>query len=163
MKFSSIRQSVLPCVAVIGLVVRSVGALAADNPFPGLVGNWSGPGEATLDSGQVEKMLCKGYYTGQGAGGIGIAIRCANPSSKIDLRATLNFADGAVSGNWEERTYNAGGTLSGKATADKVNLKIEGGGGDASMAVAITGATHVVSIATQGTGLKSVSIKLTRG
>ena len=154
-------------VAALALACLTTGlphhALAADNPFPGLVGSWSGPGEATLDSGQVEKMACKGYYTGQGDGGIGIAIRCANPSSKIDLRATLIYANGDVSGNWEERTYNAGGTVSGKASADKVNLKIEGGGLDASMTVAINGATHLVSIATQGTGLKGVKINLTRG
>ena len=143
-------------------VILSAGfAHAADNPFPGLVGSWSGAGEVVLDSGQTEKMACKGYYTGQGEG-LGLAIRCANPSSKIDLRATLTYANGAVGGTWEERTYNAGGSLAGKASAEKVMLKIDGGGLDASMAVVIKAASHAVMIATQGTGIKSVNITFNR-
>lgn len=148
-------------VAVAVLTLWAGLAAAADNPFPSLVGSWSGAGEIVLDSGQTEKMACKGYYTGQGAG-LGLAIRCANPSSKIDLRATLTYAAGTVGGTWEERTYNAGGSVVGKASADKVMLKIDGGGLDASMAVVITAASHAVMIATQGTGIKSVNIKFNR-
>lgn len=136
--------------------------MAADNPFPSLVGSWSGTGQAVLDSGKTEKMLCKGYYTGQGSNGLGVAIRCANPSSAIDLRATLTFANGSVSGSWEERTYNAAGNVSGKATANKVDLAISGGGLTASMAVSISGSSHEVRITTEGSGLKSVNISLSR-
>ena len=155
-------RTALAGAAVIAVLATAGFASAADNPLPGLIGTWSGPGEAVLDSGETEKMMCKGYYTGQGNGGLGLAIRCANPSSKIDLRASLTFSNGDIAGTWEERTYNAGGTVSGKATAGTVTLKVDGSGGDASMAVAITGATHSVSITTQGTGLKSVKINLSR-
>jgi hypothetical protein len=136
---------------------------AGDNPIASLVGNWSGNGKAILDTGKTEAMRCKAYYTGQGNNGLGIAIRCANASANIDLRATLTFANGAVSGNWEERTYNAAGSVSGKFSTDKVDLAITGGGLTAAMAVSISGANHSVSISTQGTGLKGVNISLSRG
>lgn len=160
------RLKSLPALACSSLVLTAVAALplaAEENPFPGLVGSWSGTGEARLEGGKTERMQCRGYYRGEGAGGLGIAIRCANPSAKIDLRATLNNSNGNVSGNWEERTYNAGGQVTGKASASKVNLSISGGGLTASMAVAVSGATHSVLITTEGIALKGVKISLARG
>lgn len=136
---------------------------AADSPVGALIGAWRGDARATMDSGKTENMQCKGYYTAQGGDGLGIAIRCANASAKVDLRATLAFSNGSVSGNWEERTYNASGAVSGKATANKVNLAINGGGLTAAMTVSITGASHSVAISTQGTGLKGVNINFNRG
>lgn len=158
------RAPIAAAIAVFAALSMSAGsASAAENPFPSLVGAWSGSGVATLDSGKTENMRCKGYYTGNGAEGLGVAIRCANASSNIDLRANLTYANGSVSGSWEERTYNAAGNVAGKASANKVNLSITGGGLTASMAVSINGSSHQVSISTQGTGLKGVNISLTRG
>jgi hypothetical protein len=148
-------------VAVTSLVAATF-ASANDNPFPSLVGSWSGKGEARLEGGKTEQMQCRGYYRGDGATGLGIAIRCANASSNIDLRAKLTNTNGKVSGNWEERTYNATGTVSGKASASAVDLAIDGGGLKASMEVAVTGGTHSVSIKTEGIGLKGVNITLAR-
>ena len=162
--FARSHRLALPAAVALGaLLAAPLAANAGDGAIGALVGNWSGSAQATLDSGQTESMRCKGYYTGQGSDGLGIAIRCANGSSKIDLRATLTFANGAVSGNWEERTYNAAGSVSGKSSANKVNLAITGGGLTAAMAVNITGASHSVSISTQGTGLKGVNISFNRG
>ncbi len=135
----------------------------AETPVAALVGTWSGTGQATFDNGKTESMRCKAYYTAKGTDGLAIAIRCANASANIDLRANLAFADGAVSGDWEERTYNAAGSVAGKASANKVNLAITGGGLTAAMAVSITGSSHTVIISTQGSGLKAVSISVTRG
>lgn len=108
-------------------------------------------------------MQCRGYYRGDGASGLGLAIRCANPSAKIDLRAKLTNANGAVTGNWEERTFNAGGMVTGKASASKVDLAINGGGLTASMLVAISGGSHSVNITTEGIVLKGVKISMARG
>ncbi len=158
------QRFALPAAVALGaLLAAPLCANAGDGAIVALVGNWSGSAQATLDSGQTESMRCKGYYTGQGPDGLGIAIRCANASSKIDLRATLTFDNGAVSGNWEERTYNAAGSVSGKSSPNKVNLAITGGGLTAAMAVSITGSSHSVSISTQGTGLKGVNISFNRG
>ena len=135
---------------------------ANDNPFPGLVGSWTGTGEVRLEGGKTERMQCRGYYRGDGAAGLGLAIRCANPSAKIDLRAKLLNASGSVTGNWEERTFNAGGSVTGKATASKVDLSIAGGGLNATMNVAINGGSHSVNITTEGIALKGVKISMAR-
>ncbi len=150
---------------LLGLVIAlpATGAGAGDSAVANLIGTWSGAGEAQLDNGKTEPMRCKGYYTAQGDDGLGIAIRCANASARIDLRATLAFANGAVTGNWEERTYNAAGSVTGKARSDKVDLAITGGGLSASMAVAIKGGSQSVSIKAEGSGLKGVQITMTRG
>jgi hypothetical protein len=156
--FSLATVAALSCLAVMVVPVEA----ADDNPFPGLVGAWSGSGEARLEGGKTEKMQCRGYYRGESSAVLGIAIRCANPSAKIDLRATLSNQNGTVSGNWEERTYNAGGQVTGKASASKVNLAISGGGLTATMAVSVNGPSHSVNISTQGIPLKGVSISLAR-
>lgn len=159
-----IKRTIVRVLALAAVLVLTLApSHAGDGPVANLVGTWSGSGEAFLDGGKTEQMRCKGYYTGQGSDGLGVAIRCANSSSNIDLRANLTFANGGVSGNWEERTYNAAGTVTGKASSDKVDLAITGGGLTASMAVAIKGAAQSVSIKTQGSGLKGVRINMTRG
>lgn len=158
---TSTRRGTLVLAAL--LAGTALPANAADNPFPGLVGNWSGTGEAKLDGDKTETMRCKAYYTSQPGAGLGLAIRCANASAKIDLRASLTYSSGSVGGSWEERTYNAVGTVAGKAAANKVNLNIVGGGLTASMVVAIAPSSHTVTIVTDAPGLKGVNISLTRG
>jgi len=83
---------------------------AADNPFQSLAGTWNGSGTANFEGGTKESLRCKGYYTnGSGGANLGLSIRCANASAKVELRANLNYANGAVTGEWEERTYNQSG------------------------------------------------------
>lgn len=161
-KTTSARRLKLSVMALAVSAAMVYPVAAAENPFPSLVGNWSGTGEAKLDGGKTETMRCKAYYTGQPDAGLGLAIRCANASAKIDLRASLTYSGGTVGGSWEERTYNAVGTVAGKAAANKVNLAIVGGGLKASMVVAIAASSHTVTIVTDAPGLQGVNIALTR-
>lgn len=135
-------------------------ALAADNPFSSLNGTWNGSGTAKFDGGKTESLRCKGYYTG-GGDSLGLSIRCANASAKVELRANLKSANGNVSGDWEERTYNQSGTVSGKASASRMNLNITGGI-QGSMSVSIGGGSHQVSVSTGGPTLKGINISMTR-
>jgi hypothetical protein len=137
--------------------------VADDNPFPSLIGTWNGPGQVVMEDSKSEAMRCKAYYTGQPDAGMGLAIRCANASAKIDLRASLAYTAGAISGTWEERTYNAVGTATGKGTGSNVALAITGGGLDGSLNVSITPSGHTVRFANKGPGLKAVTIDLIRG
>lgn len=142
------------------LMPASVGA--ADSPFNALAGTWSGSGTAKFDGGKTESLRCKGYYTnGSGGQNLGLSIRCANASSKVELRANLTYANGSVSGDWEERTYNQSGTVSGQASSNKLNLKIAGGI-DGSMAVSVTGRSHSVVVSTGGPTLKGINISMSR-
>ena len=92
---------------------------------------------------------------------MGLSIRCANASAKDELRANLNYANGAVTGDWEERTYNQSGTVTGKATASKLNLAISGGI-NGSMSVSVAGGSHSVTVSTSGPVLKGINISMSR-
>lgn len=135
---------------------------SADNPFNLLAGTWNGSGAAKFEGGKTESLRCKGYYT-NGAGGtnLGLSIRCANASAKVELRANLTYANGTVTGSWEERTYNQSGTVSGKASSNKMNLNISGGI-QGSMSVAMGGGGHQVSVSTGGPTLKGINISMSR-
>lgn len=155
--------ALLAVVAATGIAVASAGAArAAENPFPSLVGTWNGSGTAKFEGGKTESLRCKGYYTNGGGGSnLGLSIRCANASAKVELRANLVYANGAVTGNWEERTYNQSGSVSGKATASRLSLAISGGI-EGSIAININGGSHSVAVQTGGPTLKGINLSMTR-
>ena len=136
--------------------------VAADGPFSSLAGTWNGAGTAQFDGGKTESLRCKGYYTNGGGGSnLGLSIRCANASAKVELRANLNYANGNVSGDWEERTYNQSGTVTGKASSNKLDLAISGGI-SGNMSVAFGGGTQRVTVSTSGPVLKGIQISFSR-
>jgi len=135
---------------------------ASDNPFVTLAGTWSGSGTARFDDGKSESLRCKGYYTNNGnPHSLGLSIRCANASAKLELRANLVDSSGAVSGNWEERTYNQSGSVSGRATPSRMTLSISGGI-TGTMTVAIANGSHTVTVASSGPSFKGVHISMSR-
>ncbi len=135
----------------------------ADGPFSPFSGTWSGSGRIQLDSGATERIKCNAYYTPKDGGvGLGMAIRCASASYRIELRSQLQSNGGDVSGSWEERTFNATGQVTGRVSASNINLSVIGGGLTASMSVATRGSSQSVGISTQGSGLKRVDIDLAR-
>ncbi len=147
-------------IAVVGL--STLPALAADNPFNSLAGTWNGSGTASFEGGKTESLRCKGYYTnGSGGANLGLSIRCANASAKVELRANLNYANGNVSGDWEERTYNQSGTVSGKASSSKLSLAISGGI-QGSISVTVGGGSHSVVVNTGGSVLKGINVSMSR-
>jgi hypothetical protein len=155
----------LPLVALAGLFIGDVSpsdAAAAGNPFPSLAGTWSGSGIANFEGGTKESLRCKGYYTNNSGGSnLGLSIRCANASAKVELRANLNYSNGSISGNWEERTYNQSGTVSGNASSNRINLAISGGI-QGSMSVSLGGRRHSVRVSTGGPVLKGINISMSR-
>ena len=148
--------------AVLLAVVCSEPAFA-QSPFAGLDGAWSGPGQVRLENGSRERLSCRAYYTPKdGGAGLGMAIRCASQSYSIEVRSTLRYEQGKVTGSWEERTFNASGSLSGRASGGNLTLTITGGV-SGTMSVALSSGRQTVSIATETAGLKGVSVQLTRG
>ncbi len=149
-------------VAIVLAAPVAPASAASSNPFVTLAGTWSGSGTARFDNGKTESLRCRGYYTNNGnPHNLGLSIRCANASAKVELRASLVDTNGAVSGTWEERTYNQSGTVTGRATASRMTLSISGGI-TGSMTVAISGGTHSVTVATSGPSFKGVNISMSR-
>ena len=150
-------------VALLSVMAFATMPALAEGPFSGLTGTWRGAAEVRLQSGSSETLKCFAYYTPKSGAELGLAIRCASASNKIELRAQLTAASGKVSGRWEERTYNATGDVSGQAQDGRLNLLIDGGAFKGSMAVKTIGASQTVSIKTEGIALQGVNISLSRG
>jgi hypothetical protein len=152
----------LAAVVMTALLVLAQGhATQADsNPFDTLLGSWRGSGQIELDGGRMERLKCNAYYTGGGAQ-LGMTIRCQSETSNVEIRSKLSQSGGRITGTWEERTYNAEGSATGRATSDKMSLQISGGV-TGTMSVSHSGSRQSVAIATQGIALKSVTIDLTR-
>ena len=159
----SLRRGIAGVLTASATAVLLLGVPAvAGSPFTALVGTWSGKGTAKLEGGKNESLSCKGYYSGSGGTELKLSIICANASTKVELRSVLKYAGGKVSGTWEERNYNQQGTITGNATDDKLHLTIAGNGLTGSLSVTIGGSTQSVSLLTQGSTLKGVSITFSR-
>ena len=153
--------AVLTAAGMIGLTAAPA---AAQSPFTALSGNWTGAGKVRFTGGSSEAVTCKAYYTPKDVGAsLGVAILCASPSSKIELRATLVYDAGKVTGKWEERTYNVAGDVEGQANASKINVSINGGGMTGTLAVGVNGARQTVTIKTDGISMTGVDISLSKG
>ncbi len=142
-------------------VVSSVPAQAS--PFLALKGTWAGNGVVRLENGSTEAIRCKAYYTTKGSGReLGMSIRCASPSNKIDLRAGLEHkSDNTVSGTWEERTFNANGQAFGQTSETSMRLDITGTL-TGTVSVVVDGKSQQVSIFSSNAGLNGVTIRLRR-
>ncbi len=77
------------------------------------------------------------------------------------MRASLLDTNGAVSGSWEERTYNQSGSVQGRVTPNRMTLAISGGI-NGTMTVAISGGSHSVTVASSGPSFKGVHISMSR-
>ncbi|MTD96379.1 hypothetical protein GIW81_18735 [Hyphomicrobium sp. xq] len=151
-----------------GVIVFLAGSLqfagaAPQDVFGSMSGFWMGPGRIEFTEGASEALVCKAYYTTAGqANRLSIALRCASPSQKIELRAQLVAQGSNLTGTWEERTYNASGTVTGQATDQQITFSIDGAGFTATMQVIQDSGQQTVSITTQGVGFKTVSVALSR-
>ncbi len=155
-----------PAFIAAGLLLVSTAAIdkaAAAGPFDALGGTWSGAGNIRLEDGRSEGLKCKAYYSPRSGGAsMGLALRCASASNKIELRATLNSTGSRIAGNWEERTFNVNGSASGQAAGNAIKLAIDAGVLSGSMNVTTNGKSQTISVRTDGTGLKGVNINLSR-
>lgn len=134
----------------------------AASPFKTLHGSWSGSGQVQFAGGQSERLRCTAYYTNAGGGDVlGLAIRCASTSNKLEIRGRLSYSGGRVTGTWEERTFNASGTATGRASDGGISLSLAGAV-PGSMNVSVSRSRQSVAISTQGTALKAVRIGLRR-
>lgn len=153
------RRCTLPLAVVMIAMVMLAGAqpaLAFDNFY----GTWSGSGNAIFSGGAREALLCKGYYTGEKTA-LNLALRCASRDNRIDLRAKLTSEGGQVSGQWEERTFNAAGTVAGTHAGNQLAFKLTGGI-TGTMKVSLTDNTQLVSINADHGALDGVQLKLKR-
>lgn len=134
----------------------------AATPFGAMSGTWNGSGTARLQGGKSENMRCKGYFNpGTGGSSMSLSIRCANAAAKVELRANLTSTGTTVAGDWEERTYNQAGTVSGTATATTLKLSITGGI-TGTLNLSVDGSTQSLALLTQGSPLVGMTVSLSK-
>jgi hypothetical protein len=147
----------LALAMTIGAPTRSEAATVLDN----FLGAWGGSGQVRYDDGSSEGVRCNAYYTGSGDR-LRLAITCKSDSTEIHIRGLLSRQGEALSGTWEERTFNASGEAKGRVAGDKMSLSISGGGFSGSMSVGYAGSKQTVTITTQGIKMRSVNVTLSK-
>ena len=148
--------------AVLAAITLAATSLSSAGRFDALLGTWSGSGRSIYQDGQSEPIRCSAFYT-EGGQKLRMAIRCQSSSNAIEIRGQLTALGDAVSGTWEERTFNAAGEATGRFVGDRLTLAVKGGGFSGTMSVQLGGARQIVTIATQGISLRSVSVTLAKG
>lgn len=141
-------------------LVASAGGSAAD-PLSGLSGSWSGAGQFRLENGRSESLRCSANYSPKREA-LGLSLRCASPSNRIELRASLVSRGSRITGTWEERSYNVSGSVSGVSAGNSLRLGINGGGLSGSMVVTTIGGSQSISVRTDGAALRGINISLRR-
>lgn len=115
-------------VAVLaGAVFAAGGAVAQDaplklgagaGPMEHLKGRWTGTGIATLVTGRQEPFNCVATYFQEEAGNVlRQNLRCESPNVKVAASAQLRISGDAIAGVWQERQYDADGSVKGKLTS----------------------------------------------
>jgi hypothetical protein len=144
------------------VMAPSVALADASALFKQLVGSWRGEGELVLDDGTSERLSCTGYYVLKSEGrGLSIASLCKSPKQKFEFRSLVAENGDSISGQWEERTYHATGNVSGNVSGTTIKLSFSGTI-EGTVSIAMTGKTHSVNVTAAGSGIKGVSISLTR-
>jgi hypothetical protein len=149
-------------VAIASLGLAAAGAAYAATPFTGLGGTWSGAGKVRLENGRSEAIRCNANYVPRSGGRtLGLSLRCASPSNRIELRASLSLSGNRVSGEWEERSFNASGYVTGRATSGILRLRFTGSI-EGSMVVTTSGVRQSISVRTEASALQGVTVSLRR-
>jgi hypothetical protein len=156
----AVFATALSLIASQGLAQR-----AANSPFFGLSGNWSGGGAIAMTNGATERIRCKATYAVNSTGrALNQSLRCASDSYRLEISSNIIFEGGAISGTWSEATRNVSGTVSGRATSAEIQARVAGGGFSASLAVRTHGDRQTVAITPHGgTDVASVSVTLRKG
>jgi hypothetical protein len=130
-----------------------------------LAGHWSGSGDIQLATGAKEPIRCRASYDVLSEqSNLQFNIRCASDSYKFDLRGSASYTSGTVKGSWSESTRNASGTMSGTATADRVEMVAKGAAFSATFTLQTKGPTQSVTIESRNpqSGVRGASITLRR-
>lgn len=164
------RAAVTALAAALGAGLCATGAVAAGLaaaeavPAPGLAdlaGRWSGWGSIRMESGAAEQVKCVVTYVVPPSGSeVTQNLRCASQSFRIDAVASLGVKGADVVGRWEERTYDARGSVSGRLTESGLSLSITGDSFSAAMAVAVAGCKQSITIAPRGFEIQKISVGL---
>src|SRR3954470_14218538 len=162
MRFTSRRC--LGGVIVTCLVLLGPAAIAAEpGPFAGFNGQWTGAGKIKLANGAEERVRCRAVYAeGEGGRALQQSLRCASDSYNFELRSDVESHGNQISGNWNEATRNVGGTVSGRAKAGTLEVRVNNPSFSADLTLVSHGDVQTVTIRSEGTQFAGASMTLRR-
>jgi hypothetical protein len=138
-------------------------AQSAAGPFDILAGSWSGNGTANTSDGGRERVRCIAKYAPQSSGHrLGIDLRCASDSYKVEFIGTIIQTGDALSGTWFESTRRVGGKISGKANGNQFDVRADGETFTALLSVKTQGSHQTFSMESPGALVSRFSIALNR-
>jgi hypothetical protein len=133
------------------------------SPFAAMAGSWSGGGVLNTTDGNQERLRCRASYNVAGTGDqLRLNLRCASESYNFDLASEVEYRGGAISGEWSEASRNASGTISGRASGDRIEAAARGDNFSAGLSLTTQGNRQTVSIRPQGTNITAVSLEMAR-
>ena len=159
--FRSLRSAAFFGIAVVAALPINTASAVESNAVATLIGSWGGSGRISYTDGSSESIRCTAYYTG-GGNELRMAIQCKSDKNPIHIRSKLRIDGSRASGEWEERTFNASGTASGRIGGSSLSLGISGGGFTGSMAVSFSQSSHSVNVTAQGVAMSRVTINFNR-
>ena len=127
--------------------------------FEQFVGYWTGTGSVVLANGSKEQLKCVATYK-LVERQLRQTLRCASPGYSINATADLAISGDVVIGAWEERTYSAVGSITGRVTADGLQLSIQGATFSAVLTLVAATCRQSIQIAPQGLEVSNISIAL---
>jgi len=165
MSFPHLKSNVfawVPMVIFAGLVSAAPNASAAEGPFAGYAGYWSGDGTISIANGTNERIRCKATYAVNDNGSaLNQSLRCASDSYRLEISSDVAASGGVLSGSWTEATRSATGRISGRVDGNEVNAMVSGVGFTAAFSLTTRGKTQSVSIRPEGgTDIRSVTITM---
>ena len=163
---SSRRAAMLGCFAVLlALGAGSLPAPAAEGPFSGFNGRWSGTGKVRTQD-KTERIRCDANYRVADSGGYQakLELTCKSDSYSFDLVGDFQADAGErISGRWTERSRNIGGTVLGQASGDHIQILVESSAFAAKLVMMTRGSRQSVTIDSHGGGqVVKASIDLRR-
>ena len=128
-----------------------------------LLGTWQGVGNISYSTGTIERLHCNSFYSG-GDAELRMTIRCMAGKDPIHFRVKIRSTNGRqIEGEWEERTYNLAGPVTGSIGSGALTLNIVGGGISGVLTVVGVGLPeHSVVIKMEGAGVGNTSIRFVR-
>jgi hypothetical protein len=130
-------------------------AAARSGPFEGFEGRWSGSGTLRPQGGKAERVRCDATYRPRGstAHQVDLTLRCKSDSYNFDLSGNFTAdATAQITGRWNERTRNVGGTAIGHARGDRLQILIETSAFAATLNMVTRNRQQTVNIDSHGGG-----------
>ena len=135
----------------------------AASSLAALAGSWSGAGTMTTSAGAQERLRCRATYrVADGGDNLQLNLRCASESYNFDLSSAVQHRGGTISGTWSETTYNASGTISGRASGEQIQVAARGDNFSANLSLTTRVDRQAVAIQSQGAHAMAITITLSR-